>query len=191
MKIILASKSGVRKKILDKYKINNEVMVSNIDEDEVKTSLLAEGADPLAVSKNLAEIKSLKVSNKNPDRIVLGADSVVSFNNELINKYSKYKFFISSSSFEGNPKTVLEAMSSGCIVLLSDIENHKELVNDNENGYIVKFNESYKQKIEEISKDFDTLKKVSEKAVVKVNKNNHIDKLVNDLYKDYEFLSSK
>ena len=86
MKIILASKSGVRKKILDKYKINNEVMVSNIDEDEVKTSLLAEGADPLAVSKNLAEIKSLKVSNKNPDRIVLGADSVVSLNNELINK---------------------------------------------------------------------------------------------------------
>ncbi len=86
MKIILASKSGVRKKILDKYKINNEVVVSNIDEDEVKTSLLAEGADPLAVSKNLAEIKSLKVSNKNPDRIVLGADSVVSFNNELINK---------------------------------------------------------------------------------------------------------
>ena len=57
MKIILASKSGVRKKILDKYKINNEVVVSNIDEDEVKTSLLAEGADPLAVSKNLAEIK--------------------------------------------------------------------------------------------------------------------------------------
>tara|TARA_B100001057_G_C22846737_1_gene949361 strand:- start:1829 stop:2410 length:582 start_codon:yes stop_codon:yes gene_type:complete len=86
MKIILASKSGVRKKILDKYKINNEVMASNIDEDEVKISLLAEGADPLAVSKNLAEIKSLKVSNKNPDRIVLGADSVISLNNELINK---------------------------------------------------------------------------------------------------------
>jgi len=86
MKIILASKSGVRKKILDKYKIDNEVMVSNVDEDEVKTSLLAEGADPLVVSKNLAEIKSLKVSNKNPDRIVLGADSVISLNNELINK---------------------------------------------------------------------------------------------------------
>jgi septum formation protein len=86
MKIILASKSGVRKQILDKYKIDNEVMVSNVDEDEIKVSLLEEGADPLIISKNLAEIKSIKVSNKNPDRLVLGADSVVSLNNELINK---------------------------------------------------------------------------------------------------------
>ena len=86
MKIILASKSGVRKQILDKYKIDNEVMVSNVDEDEIKDSLLAEGADPLLISKNLAEIKSIKVSNKNPDRLVLGADSVVSLDNELINK---------------------------------------------------------------------------------------------------------
>ena len=86
MKIILASKSGVRKKILDHYKIDNEVIVSNVDEDEIKDSLLAEGAGPLSISKNLAEIKSIKVSNKNPDRLVLGADSVVSLNNELINK---------------------------------------------------------------------------------------------------------
>jgi len=86
MKIILASKSGVRKQILDKYKIDNEVMISNVDEDEIKDSLLAEGADPLIISKNLAEIKSIKVSIKNPDRLVLGADSVVSLNNELINK---------------------------------------------------------------------------------------------------------
>ena len=86
MKIILASKSGVRKQILDKYKIDNEVMVSNVDEDEIKDSLLAEGADPLIISKNLAEIKSIKVSNKNPDRLVLGADSVVSLDDELINK---------------------------------------------------------------------------------------------------------
>ena len=86
MKIILASKSGVRKQILDKYKIDNEVMISNVDEDEIKDSLLAEGADPLIISKNLAEIKSIKVSNKNPDRLVLGADSVVSLDNELINK---------------------------------------------------------------------------------------------------------
>ena len=86
MKIILASQSGVRKQILDKYKIDNEVMVSNVDEDEVKESLLAEGADPSLISKNLAEIKSIKVSNKNPDRLVLGADSVVSLNYKIINK---------------------------------------------------------------------------------------------------------
>ncbi len=86
MKIILASSSGVRKEILDKYSIDNEVIHSNVDEDEYKTSLLAEGATPLIISKNLAEIKSIKVSNKNPDRLVLGADSVISLNNELINK---------------------------------------------------------------------------------------------------------
>ena len=86
MKIILASKSGVRKEILDKYKIANEVIPSNVDEDEVKDSLLAEGANPLEISKNLAEIKSVKISSKNPDRLVLGADSVISLNNELINK---------------------------------------------------------------------------------------------------------
>jgi len=86
MKIILASKSGVRKEILDKYNIDNEVIVSNVDEDEVKESLLNEGANPLSISKNLAEIKSIKVSNKNPDRYVLGADSVISLNEKLINK---------------------------------------------------------------------------------------------------------
>jgi len=86
MKLILASKSGVRKKILEKYNIDFEVIVSNVDEDQVKESLLAEGADPLVVSKNLAELKSIKVSKKNPDRLVLGADSVISLNNKLINK---------------------------------------------------------------------------------------------------------
>ena len=86
MKIILASKSGVRKKILDKYKIDNEVILSYVDENAVKESLIAEGANPLLISKNLAEIKSIKVSSKNPDRYVLGADSVISLNEELINK---------------------------------------------------------------------------------------------------------
>ena len=86
MKIVLASKSGVRKQILLKYGINPEVIVSNVDEDQVKESLLAENADPLIISKNLAELKSVKVSSKNPDQLVLGADSVISLNNKLINK---------------------------------------------------------------------------------------------------------
>jgi len=86
MKIILASKSGVRKTILDKYKIENEVIISNVDEDQIKTSLLQEKANPLEISKSLAEIKSIQVSNKNPGRLVLGADSVISLNNKLINK---------------------------------------------------------------------------------------------------------
>ena len=86
MRIILASKSGVRKKILDNNQIECDVIVSNVDEDEVKIALQAEGADPLLISKNLAELKSIKVSVKHPDRLVLGADSVISLNNELINK---------------------------------------------------------------------------------------------------------
>ena len=86
MKLILASKSGVRKKILDENGIDVDVIVSHVDEDEVKASLINEGADPSIISKNLAELKSIKVSVKNPDRMVLGADSVISLNNQLINK---------------------------------------------------------------------------------------------------------
>ena len=86
MKIILASKSGVRKYILDKHKIDNEVQPSHVDEDQAKESLLNAGADPFLISKNLAELKSVKVSKKNPDQLVLGADSVISLNNQLINK---------------------------------------------------------------------------------------------------------
>ena len=86
MKIILASKSGVRKQILDKYRIESEVIFSNIDEEEIKNALLLENATPLIISKNLAEVKSIKVSNQNPDRLVLGADSVISLENKLINK---------------------------------------------------------------------------------------------------------
>ena len=113
MKIILASKSGVRKTILDKYKIDNEVMVSNVDEDEIKESLLAEGADPLEISKALAEIKSIQVSNKNPNRMVLGADSVISLNKELINKPNSRKEALQILKKLNNSKHHL--ISSVCI----------------------------------------------------------------------------
>jgi len=86
MKIVLASKSNVRKQILERNNINPEVIVSNIDEEKAKESLLAEGASPLIISKNLAELKSIKVSRQNLNRLVLGADSVVSLDNKLINK---------------------------------------------------------------------------------------------------------
>jgi len=86
VKIILASKSGVRKEILERHNFNCHVVPSNVDEDQVKDSLLAAGANPELVSKNLAELKSIKISNKHPDQMVLGADSVISLNDELINK---------------------------------------------------------------------------------------------------------
>ena len=86
MKIILASKSGVRQKILKDNNITFDVVHSNVDEDMAKESFLSEGADPLIISKNLAELKAVKVSKNFPDTLVLGADSVISLNDILINK---------------------------------------------------------------------------------------------------------
>ena len=85
-KIILASKSKVRKKILDKNNIINTVEPSNVDEDIVKESLLKEKASPDIISRNLAELKANKVSKKNSENLVLGADSVIDLNGELISK---------------------------------------------------------------------------------------------------------
>jgi len=85
-KIILASKSKVRKKILDDHDILNEVKPSNVDEDIVKSSLLKEKASPELVSKNLAELKANKISGKFNDNLVLGADSVIDLDGELISK---------------------------------------------------------------------------------------------------------
>ena len=86
MKIILASKSGVRKKILENNKIKCTVIPSNVDEDEVKISMIARSATPELISKNLAELKANKISTKMPDVLVLGADSVIDLNGKLISK---------------------------------------------------------------------------------------------------------
>ena len=85
-KIILASKSKVRKEILDKNKIPNEVKPSNVDEEPVKKSLIKEKAKPEIISKNLAELKANKVSLVQENQIVLGADSVIDLEGELISK---------------------------------------------------------------------------------------------------------
>ena len=86
IKIILASKSKVRKHILDKNNILNEVKPSNLDEETVKQSLMKENASPEIISKNLAELKANKVSLNNLDELVLGADSVIDLEGELISK---------------------------------------------------------------------------------------------------------
>jgi len=85
-KIILASKSKVRKEILDRNNIMNTVEYSNVDEDIIKISLLNEKASPEIISKNLAELKANKVSMRNSDQLVLGADSVIDLDGELISK---------------------------------------------------------------------------------------------------------
>ena len=86
LKIILASQSKVRKKILDVHNILNEVRPPNVDEDVVKSNLLKEKASPEIISKNLAELKANKISGKYSDSLVLGADSVIDLNGELISK---------------------------------------------------------------------------------------------------------
>ena len=85
-KIILASKSKVRKEILDKHKILCEVKPSNVDEDIVKEALIKESASPEIISKNLAELKANKISLNEKDKLVLGADSVIDLNGDLISK---------------------------------------------------------------------------------------------------------
>ncbi len=85
-KIILASKSKIRREILDRNNIPNDVKPSNVDEDIVKESLIKENATPEIISKNLAELKANKVSLKQTDQIVMGADSVIDFEGELISK---------------------------------------------------------------------------------------------------------
>ena len=87
-KIILASKSKIRKKILKQNGIDCEVLPSNVDEDQIKESLLKENATPEIISKNLAELKANKISAKNPEKFVLGADSVIDLDGELISKPS-------------------------------------------------------------------------------------------------------
>tara|TARA_A100001015_G_scaffold75514_1_gene83802 strand:+ start:1412 stop:1993 length:582 start_codon:yes stop_codon:yes gene_type:complete len=147
MKIILASKSGVRKKILDKYNVKSDVIISNVDEDEVKLSLIQEGASPLVISKNLAEIKSIKVSSKNPDRLVLGADSVISLNNKLINKPKSREEALEILKKLNNSKHYL--ISSACISKNgSMIWNHSESSELKMKNFSEKELSTYLEKIE-------------------------------------------
>ncbi len=90
-KIILASKSKVRKEILDKNKVSCNVEASNVDEDVIKESYLKDGATPEIISKKLAELKANKISVKFPNNLVLGADSVIDLDKELISKPTNRK----------------------------------------------------------------------------------------------------
>ena len=112
-KIILASKSKVRKNILDKNNIESVVEPSNVDEDIVKLALLKENANPEIISKNLAELKANKVSAKKQDQIVLGADSVIDLNGELISKpENREEAMIILKKLNGKPHFLI---SSVCI----------------------------------------------------------------------------
>ncbi len=113
VKLILASKSKVRKEILDKNKIDNEVKPSNVDEDIVKDSLLKNKVSPEFISKNLAELKANKVSQNNLNAFVLGADSVIDLDGELISKpKSRDEAFLIIKKLNGKKHDLI---SSVCI----------------------------------------------------------------------------
>ena len=142
-KIILASKSKVRKDILDKNNIEAVVKPSNVDEDVVKLSLLKENASPEIISKNLAELKANKVSAKFQDKMVLGADSVIDLNGELISKpesraeameilkklNGKMHFLISSVCISKNGSMIWNYTDKATLIMknFSDIELAKYL----------------------------------------------------------------
>ena len=112
-KIILASKSKVRKDILDNNQVENIVEPSNVDEELVKISLIRENASPEIISKNLAELKANKVSAKNIDHLVLGADSVIDLDGELISKpESREEAMIILKKLNGKSHSLI---SSDCI----------------------------------------------------------------------------
>ncbi|MDC3125725.1 Maf family protein [Candidatus Pelagibacter sp.] len=135
--IILASKSKVRKNILDKHSFTCTVEPSNIDEDTVKKSLLKENASPEIISKNLAELKANKISIKNPDKIVLGADSVIDLDGELISKpenrddallilkklNAKKHYLISSVCFSKNGSMIWNYTDKASLVMKNFSEN--------------------------------------------------------------------
>ena len=113
VEIILASKSKVREEILKKNGIQCKIIHSNVDEDPIKESLLNEGASPEIISKNLAELKANKVSQKNYNTLVLGADSVIDLNGELISKpEDRVEAFKILKKLNGNKHSLI---SSVCI----------------------------------------------------------------------------
>ena len=151
-KIILASKSKVRKEILDKNDIPNEVEHSNVDEDVVKDALIKEKSSPEIISKNLAELKANKVSLNQPDKLVLGADSVIDLEGELISKPTsrdeamailkklngKKHYLISSACISKNGTMIWNHTDKAILTMknLSDNELNKYLSNiSDENLY--------------------------------------------------------
>jgi len=143
--IILASKSEVRKKILNKNGINCEVIPANVDEDQVKESLLEEKATPEIISKNLAELKANKISEKKHDQLVLGADSVIDLNGELISKpVDRKEAFEILEKLNGQKHQLISSVciskNGSMIWNLTDASNltMKQLNSDEIKSYLVK-----------------------------------------------------
>jgi len=132
------------------------------------------------------ELKALALKN-NVDLKLIGSVSY----EELKNIYQNYRYFISTSLFEGNPKTLLEAMASGCVVLASNISNHSEIIKNELNGYIFNLNNpQLLKKINQLKNDFNLQTKISNNAINEVYKNNSLENLISLLDEDYKLIKS-
>lgn len=107
-------------------------------------------------------------------------------NNELLELYKNYRYFVSTSVFEGNPKTLLEAMASGCVVFASNIENHKELISDKENGFLFNLSKnSLKEKFNMAKHDNELLQNISNNAIKEIKNNNSLNSSIELFYQDF------
>jgi len=107
-------------------------------------------------------------------------------NDILMDKYDHFKYYISPSFYEGNPKSILEAMSRGCVVIASDIASHREIINHNENGFLFKFEDKdLKNKIKNLMNNDVLTKEISQNAIKTVYERNDIENLVDATFKDY------
>ena len=132
------------------------------------------------------ELKALALKN-NVDLKLIGSVNY----EELKNIYQNYRYFISTSLFEGNPKTLLEAMASGCVVLASNISNHSEIIKNELSGYIFNLNNpQLLKKINQLKNDFNLQTKISNNAINEVYKNNSLENLISLLDEDYKLIKS-
>jgi glycosyltransferase involved in cell wall biosynthesis len=108
---------------------------------------------------------------------------------DLMDLYPKYKFFITSSLFEGHPKSLLEALASGCVVFASDIVSHREIIEDNETGFIFQLNDgSLRELFMKVRDNYNLINKISINGKRSMNDHYSLEKLVNQTYKDYKSL---
>ena len=152
---------------------NYEKLINDFANSDFTIDIVGEGS-------RLEELKKLAVS-KNTNVNFMGKIP----NSKLQSLYTKYLFYVSTSLFEGNPKTVLEAMSHGCIALISNIDNHKELIIDNENGFLVDAEENFKDIIIKIKHNKEKIESISSSAQKYVTKNNNIERIIDLVYSDY------
>ena len=153
---------------------NFEFLISSFANTEYEIDIVGEG-NLLENLKKFAFEKQTKVN-------FLGKLE----NNEVLNLLTKYRYYISTSKFEGNPKSTLEALSAGCIVFLSDIPNHSELIKHKSSGFIFSTSEDLYQIFKEsLKKDLD---KISKNAMKSVIRNNSIEKISNQEFIDYKSL---